>query len=662
MTRPTTNPPQPETRVQSVHPHRLELVEVDLVGGGRNVTFNPGLNHIVGDIATGKTTFIRLIRALLGTMPKDLPPEVNYVDAIRGHVMLGDRPWKIYRPRTTTSDALVEISEDDNEPGREALSVRLPVARSAHTYSTFLLDRLDIPAISVPQARSEPTGVQSPVTMTDWLGYCIITGDELDTEVFGHKRPYRDAKRRWVFEIAYGYFEPELARLNAQLRHLQRQLDSLEHDAEVRAHFLKDTPFADLATLEMQLAASTEELEHVLQQRRALASTITDIPGVQQARENLLAARSRRADIADRMSRLQAQIKDLSDLVRQLSSQSARLTRAIVAGEWLVDFDFVVCPRCGNDIEPARTDPHLCYLCLQHPRPAASDAELLGEQDRIASQITETNEVLEGRQNALDRLTVEASRLDRLIAELAEDLDRRTQAFVSDRAAQIEHQATRQTQLEADMQRLREYADLLQRHERQLASRETLESEQEELRLRINELELSQHDAEENVKALEKRMSEYLRQLRIPDFGQELSVKINRTTFLPEVSGRSFDELSSQGLKTLVNIAHALAHHTVAIDRNLPLPGLLILDGISANSGQEGMSFDRIRDAYRLLSRVASDEAYRGALQIIAVDNELSRDLIVEIVERVALELTREDCLIRIPDRAPEAQASDADL
>ena len=397
------------------------------------------------------------------------------------------------------------------------------------------------------------------------------------------------------------------------------------------------------------LATSTTELEEVLEQRRTLASSITDVPGVQQARENLLAARSRRADTTERLSRLQAQTKDLGDLVRQLTNQSARLSRAIVAGEWLVDFDFIVCPRCGNDIEPARTEPDLCYLCLQQPRPATSEAELLSEQDRIASQITETKAVLEGRQLALDRLSYEATRLDHLITKLAGDLDQRTQAFVSDRAAQIDYQATRQAQLEADIKRLREYADLLQRHEQQLASREMLEAQQEEVRLRINERELSRSEAEENVQALEQRMLEYLQQLHIPDLGQELTVHINRKTYLPEISSRSFDELSSQGLKTLVNIAHALAHHTVAIDRSLPLPGLLILDGISANSGQQGLSFDRICDAYRLLSQVAADASYRHALQIIAVDNQLSREIILELVERVTLNLTQEDRLIRIP-------------
>jgi hypothetical protein len=131
--------------------------------------------------------------------------------------------------------------------------------------------------------------------------------------------------------------------------------------------------------------------------------------------------------------------------------------------------------------------------------------------------------------------------------------------------------------------------------------------------------------------------------------GQQV-VRINRRTYLPEVSGRYFDELSSQGLKTLVNIAHALAHHTVAIDRDLLLPGHLVLDGISANSGQEGLSLGRIRDVYQLLHNVASQEPYNQALQIITVDNELARDIIVDFIHRVALPLSQEDRLIRIPN------------
>jgi hypothetical protein len=618
------------------------------VGGGRTVDFRPGFNIVQGDITTGKTTLVRLIRALLGTMPSSLAPEVDYIRAIQGDMVLGDATWQVYRPRTSTSAALVEISETDPNPGREPVSLRLPVAGPDRSYSLFLLDRLGIPAVSVPQARGQPTGALTPVTMTDWLGYCIVTGDELDTEVFGHHREWRNVKRRWVFELAYGYYEPELALLNAQLRRVELQLASLEQDAAIRAKFLADTPFADRSVLEEQLATRQAELEQVLNQRRTISSDADAVPGVQELRQTLLATRARRADVADRIARLEAQINDLNDLHRQLSSQSARLTRAIVADEWLVDFDFIVCPRCGNNVQPGRAATHQCYLCLQEPRPAPSRAQMLTEQDRVANQITETADVIAARRVALEQLRRQAVQMDQLIEGLAADLNQRTQTFVSDRADRLEHHAAEQARLEAEIKRLHEYLELIHRHEQQLQGRAVLEAQQEELTAQISSRELSQVDAEANVRALEERMLEYLQELNIPDLGQELSVKINRTTYLPEVSGRTFDELSSQGLKTLVNIAHALAHHTVPIDRNLPMPGLLILDGLSANAGHEGFDQERVHDVYRLLSTVANQ--YKGDLQVIAMDNVLARGILLEFVEYVILTLRQTDRLIRIPE------------
>jgi hypothetical protein len=573
---PPTPPAKPEDAGNTqANPHRLELIEVELVGGGRTVGFRSGFNIIQGDITTGKTTLVRLIRAMLGTMPSDLAPEVDYINAIRGKVILGDGTWQVYRPRTTTRDALVEVSEEHPELGREPVALRLPATGSSRSYSVFLLDQLKIPAVAVPQARSEPTGTLTPVTMTDWLGYCIITGDELDTEVFGHRRDFRNHKRRWVFELTYGYYDPDLAQLNAKLRSIELQIATLEQNAAIRARFLADTPFADIGALRQQITDREIELEHVATERQHLGAEVNDVPGVQELRQTLLASRAQRADLTNQLARLDAQIADLTDLQRQLSSQSARLTRAVVADEWLVDFDFIVCPRCGNDVNAGRAEPHVCYLCLQERRPAPSRTQMLAEQDRVASQITETAEVITSRRAAQEHLRSDAAHLDDLITNLAAELDHRTDAFVSDRASRIEHHAAEQARVRAEIGRLREYLELLQRHQQQTQSREELEAQQEELAAQIHNRELSQIDAENNVRALEQRMLEYLQELHIPDLGQELYVKINRTHYLPEISGRTFDELSSQGLKTLVNIAHALAHHTTAIDRNLPMPGLL---------------------------------------------------------------------------------------
>lgn len=653
-----TSPPSKQTDQSSDRQTslcRLELIEVDLVGTSRRIYFHSGLNIVLGAITTGKTTLVRLVRAMLGTMPSGLAPEVDNVKAISGRVYLGNGEWRLYRPRTTTSDALVEISEEQPTPSGEPTSYRLPVASKDRSYSLFLLDQLSIPAVSVPRARRSPTGGLTPVTMTDWLGYCVITGDELDTEVFGHRRDWRDEKRRWVFELAYGFYNPQLALFNAELRSIELQLAALDQNATILRAFLAETPFANTDALESQLAERGDELQRTLTRRRHLTDDADEIPGVQALRQTLLATRSRRAEVTNNVSRIQAQLTDLRDLLRQLSAQSARLTRSVVADEWFVDFDFVVCPRCGSDVHPERAVPDLCYLCSQQPQPGPSQVELLAEQDRVTNQIQETAEIIDAREISSSQLTVEAARLDASIVNISKDLDQFTNAFVSDRASRLQHHASEQARLEGEITRLQEYLVLVRRYQQQARSRRQLEESRDKIVEQIHGLELSPTDADANVQSLERRMLEYLQELHVPSLGPELSVHINRSNYLPEVAGRTFDELSSQGLTTLVNVAHALAHHTVAIDRGLPMPGILVLDGISANAGHEGFDQERVSDVYRLMNSVA--EKYRGALQIVAVDNELARAILVDYSQHVVLTLSQEDRLIRLPQQLPASSS-----
>src|ERR1700677_3076149 len=133
-------------------------------------------------------------------------------------------------------------------------------------------------------------------------------------------------------------------------------------------------------------------------------------------------------------------------------------------------------------------------------------------------------------------------------------------------------------------------------------------------------------------------MVDYLTRLHVPQLGELLTVKINRDTYLPEVSTRTFDELSSQGLKTLVNVAHALAHHTIAIDRDLCMPGFLVLDGVSANSGKEGFEGDRVVDMYELFDEVAQE--YGDQLQLIVVDNDLPAETADKLSASIVLTLS----------------------
>ncbi len=103
-----------------------------------------------------------------------------------------------------------------------------------------------------------------------------------------------------------------------------------------------------------------------------------------------------------------------------------------------------------------------------------------------------------------------------------------------------------------------------------------------QLRLEISELEEQFAEARSThvtsarrFESLEARFDELLRRFNAPEFPtSERGRRIDRQSLLPIVGGRRFDELSSQGLKVLVNVAYALAHQLTAIEVELPLPNL----------------------------------------------------------------------------------------
>ena len=85
------------------------------------------------------------------------------------------------------------------------------------------------------------------------------------------------------------------------------------------------------------------------------------------------------------------------------------------------------------------------------------------------------------------------------------------------------------------------------------------------------------------------------------------------------------------------------------------VPALLVLDGVSANSGKEGLEGDRIVDMYRLFSEVAGE--YGNELQLIIVDNDLPVEVADELASSIVLTLSKESRLIGAPTSPVETEA-----
>jgi hypothetical protein len=644
----------------------LRVHSLSLLGGDRSIEFTPDFAIVRGPISSGKSTALRLLRALLGRVPGHLPPETGNIRSLRARLSFDGEVWMIDRPLVTTKNASVTLSQ--RQPGFEGETeeritdaLRLPAEQSSATQDTtylrWLMQKARIPETSVPRARTDLLSERTPVTINDWLLYCIVRDSEIDTSVFGSTDTFKDRKRRAVFEINYGLYDPVRAELEATSRSVELRLADLDRSADTIREFLEGTPFGKSTEhLDKQITEAAERLEILDARSAAVAATGHHESSSTKARRNLADAEIE-LDGNDRaLGAAERSLKDLNDLHRSLSSQWDRLSRAIVAAEWLVDFDFVVCPRCGTPVDDSRTDPDHCYLCLQTPQQTPSTDGLIVEQERIGSQLAETLELIDLRTSEIGSRRSSRVQFEDRIAALNADVGRFTSAFLSANTERLVEAASERALLSAQLSQLRDYRELFLRYSDTASVRVELEEEYNDLVEAIGRTAGPSDQVGSRLSALDDRFLEYARRLNVSLSDLPLTAHIDRHTYMPVVSGRHFNELSSQGLTVLVNVAHALAHHTVSLDQDLPLPGFLVLDGLSNNVGSEGFDLARRDDTYRLI--IDEVNRYAGRLQVIALDN----DVPTFALDHVVTTLTPQDRLIRlkappIDDDATSAQS-----
>ncbi len=635
---------------------KLRIDRLALEGPSRTPLYlSPGLNVIVGPVSTGKTSLMRLLRIALGGEVEGIYPEVKAtVSGLAFQLVVGETEYSVRRRLVTTPTAAVEIASYD-----EALS--LPAMHVAPSeplaYGDWLLTKLELPRLEVPTAPTRPAeSATTRVSINDYLRYCRLTQEEIDVDVLGSSVWFKDNKRRIAFRILYGSYDAEVALLQQQLREVQAELRVLEAGEGAFTRFLSGTPFANRAQLEAQLKDAESQAAVVHHERIDLAQLARQVPRAQQLQEEVAALDSRAADLATDIERERKAAQDLLRLRNQLQSQSARLTRSIVAGEVLFDFDFKICPRCGNPVDDGRTEPGTCYLCLQEEPPAPSRDDLVREQARVNSQLAETEDLVAAREAVAEQLVERLAETQTRRTASGFELDEVLVAFVSDRAEEVAGQASRASALAGETRRLRDYLAVFDKYASEQARAAELAARSDAIQLQLDRADQVDAEAEARIRVLEDRFHFFVDRIDIPSFAGFPRAGIDRANYEPIVNGRHLDGLSA-GVRVLVNVAHLLAHHIAAIDLGLPLPGVLLIDGLTKNIGTAEYDAQRIENVWRTLLDLHETRAEE--LQIVVAVNDVP-DFVPE--SHIALRLSEEDRLIPAVDLAAIGWgSSDAD-
>jgi hypothetical protein len=598
---------------------RLRIRRLVLVGTRREISFEPGLNVIHGPISTGKSALMRLLRIALGGDYEGISPEVDAaVDELAAELVLGDEQYAVRRRMVRTPTASVEVAGEGDALVLPAMRAR---PNAPLSYGDWLLEKLGLPRLEVPAAPTRPAdSAFIPVTINDYLRYCRLTQEEIDVDVLGSSMWFKDHKRRIVFRILYGSFDADVARLQQRLRDVQTELRALRGDETAFARFLEGTAFASRVAIERELQEAEDEAARLARTAVDVAAEVAMQPEAQELRTRLIEVDTQLSELRAIAERERRAARDLTELRNQLQTQSGRLTRAIVAGEAFFDFELRTCPRCGNAVATDRASNGECYLCLQPEPVAQSREDLVREQARVNLQIAETEELIAAHEETLTHVTFLIKQLEAQRSDDGARLDYVLATFVSDSAEQNSRRAAQEAATEANIRRLRDYLGVFEHYDAGQQRIEELERESERLQMELERSERVDAAAEERILTLEQNFANLVDAVDIPRFSGMPRAAIDRSDYQPIVNGRKLPGLSA-GVRVLVNVAHILAHHLTASDVGIPLPGVLLIDGMTKNIGTAEYDAERINNVWTQL--IELDQAIGNELQVIVAVNDI---------------------------------------
>jgi hypothetical protein len=625
----------------------LRVTRLRFIGraDSQSYEFPKRVTVITGPVGVGKSSMLNAIKYGLGgswTIPRKIR---GAVDAIELDVHIGDEHLKLYR-LTGRNGTSVEVRV------RGGGVQLLPIDGDEHelTLSRFLLLRLGIPDLRLPESSARPGERLTTVTFNDVLHFMYLDQDQIDG-VVGFTG---DQHRKWqqTFEVLYALADSEVVALQTELGITNGDHERASSYVRDAHRFLEAAGLTDAGTSALRQQRIDEELIGV-DRALALARRGLATPPVDEHRVEL---QSVDAEIARRRDALAAQTGQLQALDRvasQLRTDRVNLERA--GGAFLLrELEFEMCPRCLKDL-PAVVHG-ACRVCHQPDdgeKSTSVAAEI--ERRRCERQLAETTAMIAEAQKAASEIALDLTGLGERRTGLQRAWNEATAAAVAPMAEEIERLSQRRGELLAARNELRDAARLAAELRAAGAERDRLAAEQVRLNSALAGARSARRSGLESLKAFSELYGDLLKQMDLPNM--ERGGSVDRKRYVPLVDGEAVKAQSSGGLKTMANFAYFLAALQLRL-KGYPtyLPAFMMIDSPRKNHGSNDDDAASMERAYRLLS-VLTMQRTSTKFQVIVADNDSpgeERDRFHQI------ELSREHKLIDIerlrgPDGADES-------
>lgn len=513
--------------------------------GQEVLEFSSQVSFYHGKLSAGKSTIARLIDYCLGAK------DIERTTAIKKELLSVELLAQVGKyvatfERTVEGAATVQVTWTD-ENGKEFGALAplqepdkadpLVEGEPVFTFSDLMFHLFGMQPLRVRKSNYDEDSELIRLSFRDILWYCYLDQNRLDNSFFRLHEAVVQTKSRYAIRYLLGYYTERLDELQRQLKAAIANRTGKLAAAEQIRHFLQELGYESEKDVEADIAEISRQYEGArLHQAELQSSYHAETHFADTLRSRLREQSARLGEEEQALADLKGRLGEFESLKGELVTARLKLSRSAAAAIVLSGVAFESCPQCGTKVTPT-LDHSCCNLCGQAaPKDDERRAtQVLAARRDLDSRLKEIDDTLGRTRRSIRRqeqcvLTARAEK-QRLDTQLNMELAKYDSAFIA-ATREADRRAAMLEERLSGLDRFRKLPNTIAGLEREA---DNLVAESERLRREIQEEHACLISANRVVGDLEGEYLRLLLAVGVPGVNQGDVVRINRTTWIPDI-------------------------------------------------------------------------------------------------------------------------------
>lgn len=558
-----------------------------VVGRNKNykVDFNPGVNIIYGDSATGKSSILNLIDYLLGAKNFSLYPEIEAAARYAMlDVTLNEDRYTIKRDIFDASKP-IEVFSCAYSKIHEYLPKKYLPNFNLNSkypdlgfYSEFLFDALNFSNIKIKESPSKDDSKLVRLSFRDLFKYCYVDQDDLGSKMFLRSDNYAlQVRYSEVFKYIFNTLDSNLASLDVQISEKTKERKNLDKTFTTVSEFLRESEFGSMPYLDTEIITIDKEIEDIQEKIKQLnKNQIVDEDVYKSIKTAFYTIALNKKELLHNIQQAELKIERFTRLKNEYLNDIAKFKASLAIKEVIgeVSKESTLCPVCDNSLD---IDTALEKFDINKSDKLSYEISALKRRSKDTEKlVSDTRYKLETLQSELRKLEESEGIARKLMDENTIEL---STPYLAERDMYVKR-AGEITQRRKD---LVERLKIRNQHNHLTDTIKSLDIRIEQLKKQLEELRKNAPAMTDVLSNLADNLKDYLTFVKIKS---PKGISYDSKSFAPKLRGIEYHNITSGGLRTIVGIGYLCSFMQEALNSTISYPSFLMIDTVGKYLGK----------------------------------------------------------------------------